>query len=154
MRVDAQNEARMYERTWERLGAAGFAQYEISNFARPGHACRPQRQHLADGGVGGTRALCGFAAPGLLRGSNIADLGGLGVIASAAPTDDGRPGTLLTPALLAEDALVFGLRMNEGVDLAASGLGCPEAPWARVEALIDRLVEEDLALRDGRSGAA
>ena len=36
VRLDPENEARMYERTWERLGAAGYAQYEVSNFARPG----------------------------------------------------------------------------------------------------------------------
>jgi oxygen-independent coproporphyrinogen-3 oxidase len=39
VRLDPENEARMYERTWDRLGEAGYAQYEVSNFARPGHAC-------------------------------------------------------------------------------------------------------------------
>lgn len=39
-RVDSEVEARMYERTIELLDAAGLAQYEISNFARPGAECR------------------------------------------------------------------------------------------------------------------
>lgn len=33
-------EAEMYERTIDLLAAAGYAQYEISNFARPGRQCR------------------------------------------------------------------------------------------------------------------
>ena len=55
----------------------------------------------------------------------------------------------VTPALLAEDALVFGLRMNAGVDLAAWQARCLEAPWGAVEALADRLVAEGFAERSG-----
>lgn len=36
--LDVEKEAAFYETTWDALGAAGFAQYEISNYARPGHA--------------------------------------------------------------------------------------------------------------------
>ena len=38
--VDNAVEAAMFEHTIERLAAAGFAQYEISNFAPPGFECR------------------------------------------------------------------------------------------------------------------
>jgi oxygen-independent coproporphyrinogen III oxidase len=55
----------------------------------------------------------------------------------------------LTPALLAEDAMIFGLRMNEGVDVAAWRARCPAAPWPAVEALLARCVAEGLALREG-----
>ncbi len=37
---DEDLEAAMYELTLDRLAAAGFEHYEISNFARPGEACR------------------------------------------------------------------------------------------------------------------
>ncbi len=37
---DEDLEAAMYEHTLDTLGAAGFEQYEISNFAKPGEACR------------------------------------------------------------------------------------------------------------------
>ncbi|MFZ9682623.1 MAG: coproporphyrinogen-III oxidase family protein, partial [Cephaloticoccus sp.] len=40
VKLDAEHEARLYETTWAQLEAAGYAQYEVSNFARPGHACR------------------------------------------------------------------------------------------------------------------
>jgi oxygen-independent coproporphyrinogen-3 oxidase len=51
--------------------------------------------------------------------------------------------------LLAEDALIFGLRMNAGVDVAAWQARCPEAPWAEVETLLARCVAEGLAVREG-----
>jgi oxygen-independent coproporphyrinogen-3 oxidase len=55
----------------------------------------------------------------------------------------------LTPRLLAEDSLIFGLRMNEGVDLPALRARHPAAPWERVAALAERLVEEELATQTG-----
>ncbi len=54
-----------------------------------------------------------------------------------------------TRALLAEDALIFGLRMNAGVELAPWRERCPEAPWAEVSALLDRLAQEGLAEQAG-----
>jgi oxygen-independent coproporphyrinogen-3 oxidase len=57
--------------------------------------------------------------------------------------------TALTPALIAEDSLLFGLRMNAGVDMSLLHARCPGAPWMRVEALMDRLADEGLAVRDG-----
>jgi oxygen-independent coproporphyrinogen-3 oxidase len=147
VRLDPENEARMYERTWERLGAAGYAQYEVSNFARPGHSClhNVNTWKMAEwAGIGPSAAsqLAGW------RGTNIADLPewSARVRRGERMTEDR---SALTPALLAEDALVFGLRMNEGVDLELLRSRSPEAPWERVEALILRLVEEGLALRSG-----
>ena len=144
--LDPENEARMYERTWERLGAAGYAQYEVSNFARPGHACahNVNTWRMAEWvGLGPSAA----SQQGGLRASNIANLEewGLRVGRGERLTEDR---TNLTPALLAEDALVFGLRMNEGVDPAALRERCPDAPWEGVDALFGRLVEGGLASRD------
>jgi oxygen-independent coproporphyrinogen-3 oxidase len=52
---------------------------------------------------------------------------------------------LLTPAVLAEDALVFGLRLNQGVDLAALSAACPDATWAAVRELLDHLAADGRA---------
>jgi oxygen-independent coproporphyrinogen-3 oxidase len=38
VKLDTEREARLYESTWAQLAAAGYVQYEVSNFARPGHA--------------------------------------------------------------------------------------------------------------------
>jgi oxygen-independent coproporphyrinogen-3 oxidase len=57
----------------------------------------------------------------------------------------------LTPRVLVEDSLIFGLRMNEGVSLAALRARFPEALWEKVDALAERLTQEGLAVAgDGR----
>ncbi len=145
VKLDPEQEARLYESTWAQLAAAGYAQYEVSNFARPGHACR---HNLGTWGMEEWVGLGPSAASqqGAWRGANIADLAQwrAHVAAGNRVTEDR---VAVTPALLAEDALIFGLRMNAGVDVAVWRARCPEAPWGEVEALLDRLAEGGLALR-------
>ncbi|HEY1792608.1 MAG TPA: radical SAM family heme chaperone HemW [Opitutaceae bacterium] len=147
VRLDPDKEADMYERTWDRLGSAGYAQYEVSNFARPGHACIHNLNTWRMGEWAGLGPSAASQIAGW-RGANIASLPqwaeniGLG----ARMTEDR---TALTPQLLAEDAVVFGLRMNEGVDMAALCAKSPAAPWEAVEALAARLAGDGLAVRDG-----
>lgn len=145
VKLDPEQEARLYESTWAQLAAAGYAQYEVSNFARPGHACR---HNLGTWGMEEWVGLGPSAASqqGAWRGANIADLAQwrAHVAAGNRVTEDR---VAVTPALLAEDALIFGLRMNAGVDVAVWRARCPEAPWGEVEALLDRLAEGGLAIR-------
>lgn len=140
-------EAQFYELTWAALAAAGYAQYEISNFARPGRAClhnlNTWRMHEWVGlGPSAASQHAGW------RGANVSDLEkwSVQVAAGERMTEQRVP---LTPALLAEDALIFGLRMNEGVNLAALRTRWPSAPWATAGALADRLAAEGLAERKG-----
>lgn len=148
VKLDVEHEARLYESTWAQLAEAGYAQYEVSNFARPGHACQHnlntwRMQEWIGFGPSAASQHDGW------RGTNIADLDEWEqqVARGVRATEDR---VALTPALLAEDALIFGLRMNEGVDVASWQARCPEAPWAAVNALLDRLVAEGLAERDDR----
>jgi oxygen-independent coproporphyrinogen-3 oxidase len=147
VKLDPEHEARLYEATWAQLGDAGFAQYEVSNFARPGHACRHNLntwQMHEWVGLGPSAA----SQHGGWRGANVADLGQwLAHLARGARVTEDR--VAVTAALLAEDALIFGLRMNEGVDVAAWRARCPEAPWPAVELLLARCVAEGLAVREG-----
>jgi oxygen-independent coproporphyrinogen-3 oxidase len=55
----------------------------------------------------------------------------------------------LTPELLAEDALIFGLRMNAGVDLGAWRARAPQAPWAAIEDTLATLAAGELLQREG-----
>jgi len=148
VRLDRDHEARLYELTGERLGAAGFGQYEVSNFSRPGHACQHNiNTWLMHEWVGlGPAAASQHSG---WRGANISDLvqWRKDILRGERMT---RDRVELTPALLAEDALIFGLRMNAGVDLAIWQARCPEAPWARVDELLGQMVDGGLALRDGR----
>jgi oxygen-independent coproporphyrinogen III oxidase len=147
VKLDTENEARLYEATWARLAAAGYAQYEVSNFARPGHACRHNLAtwHMHEWiGLGPSAA----SQHGGLRGANIADLveWRARVARGARMTEDR---VALTPALLLEDSLIFGLRMNAGVDLNALRQRYPAAPWPIVDTLSQRLVDDGLALLAG-----
>lgn len=146
VKLDPEHEARLYESTWAQLAAAGYAQYEVSNFARPGHAClhnlNTWRMHEWIG-LGPSAA----SQHGGQRGTNIADLEQwLAQLERGERATEDR--AELTPASLAEDALIFGLRMNEGVDLAAWRARAPEAPWGSVEGLLEGLVSDGLAVRD------
>ncbi|MFM8336890.1 MAG: coproporphyrinogen III oxidase, partial [Opitutaceae bacterium] len=83
------------------------------------------------------------------RGANVADLAGWleGLRRRERMTEDRRA---VTPALLAEDALVFGLRMNAGVDLAAWRARSPDLPWdAVLETLRDLEAAGRLEINDG-----
>ena len=40
VKLDADKEALFYQHTWDYLATRGYLQYEVSNFARPGHTCR------------------------------------------------------------------------------------------------------------------
>jgi putative oxygen-independent coproporphyrinogen III oxidase len=147
VKLDVEHEARLYETTWAQLEAAGYAQYEVSNFARPGHACvhnlNTWRMHEWVGlGPSAASQQAGR------RGANVADLEKW--VANVA---EGRRVTEdvveLTSEQLAEDALIFGLRMNAGVNVEEWRERAPEAPWGEVERRLEGLVENELAQREG-----
>ncbi len=147
VKLDPDHEVRLYEQTWAQLGAAGYAQYEVSNFARPGQACLHNLNtwHMNEWvGLGPSAA----SQHGGWRGGNIADLEKWQTnVAHGDRVTEDR--VALTPSLLTEDALIFGLRMNAGVDVAHWRERCPDAPWAAVDDLLRRLVNEQLATRAG-----
>ena len=143
VKLDVDKEAVFYSRTWEYLAAAGFAQYEVSNFARPGHQCRHnlntwRMQEWVGLGPSAASQHAGW------RASNPPDLAQwhAGLAAGRRAQSDRTP---LTPELLAADSLIFGLRMNAGVSLRDLRRHFPTAPWASFQVLLPRLVGEGLA---------
>ncbi len=146
-KLDPEREADFYEATWDFLGAAGYNQYEVSNFARPGHECLHNVNTWRMGewvGLGPSAA----SQHGGWRGANVADLEkwGAGVARGERMTEDRVP---LTQALMAEDALIFGLRMNAGVDVDAWRARCPDAPWDAIAARLEGLAGDGLVERSG-----
>jgi oxygen-independent coproporphyrinogen-3 oxidase len=147
IKLDVEREIALYERTWEWLGEAGFAQYEISNFAQPGRECRHNVNTWAMHEWVGLGPSAASQHRGR-RSKNIADLAQWleGVAAGERATEDA---VTLSPALLAEDALIFGLRQNRGVALAGWRARAPEAPWAEWDERLGRLAAEGLLERRG-----
>jgi oxygen-independent coproporphyrinogen-3 oxidase len=147
VKLDPEREAELYEATWAQLEAAGYAQYEVSNFARPGHACvhNLNTWNMQEWtGLGPSAA----SQQGGWRGANPADLDRWRdeVARGERMTEDRVE---LTPELRAEDALIFGLRMNAGVDLASWRARAPAAPWENVVETLARLEEHGLLRLEG-----
>jgi oxygen-independent coproporphyrinogen-3 oxidase len=115
-RFDEDTEAAFHEVAWEELSAAGFVQYEVSNHARAGHDCihNIHTWQMADWIGVGPSASSQYAGWRWTEPHSIERwLAGLG---SGYPR--GVDVVELSAGLLAQDALVFGLRMNAGVDIA------------------------------------
>lgn len=145
VKLDPEHEAELYQSTWRQLADVGFAQYEVSNFARPGHACLHNLNTWRMQEWIGLGPSAASQQDGR-RGSNVADLEQwlLNVERGERVTEDR---VTLTPELLAEDALIFGLRMNAGVDVATWRASAPHAPWEAVETTLTDLVANGLAER-------
>jgi oxygen-independent coproporphyrinogen-3 oxidase len=148
VKLDTAREARLYRATWAQLEAAGYAQYEVSNFARPGHACLHNLNTWHMGEWVGLGPAAASQHQGW-RGANPSDLERwqADVAAGRRATEER---TALTPALLAEDALIFGLRLNVGVDWPAWQARFPAAGTKELDAMMRRLEEQGLMERADR----
>jgi len=117
--------ARMYEFAIDALNAAGLPQYEISNFARPGHEARHNLRYWRRCPYLGL----GLDASSMLRESAaVPDRSRPGYIVRFTTTDDlqaciegGQPPEMawLSPARQHEEAWFLGLRLNEGISISA-----------------------------------
>lgn len=142
VKLDVDKEAVFYSRTWDYLADAGFAQYEVSNFARPGHVCRHNlntwsMQEWVGLGPSAASQHAGW------RASNPPDLTQWHAdLAAGRRATTER--TALTVDLLAADSVIFGLRMNAGVFLPALQKRFPTPRWARLQDYLPKLLLEGL----------
>jgi oxygen-independent coproporphyrinogen-3 oxidase len=136
--ADSDLEADLFELARERLEAAGFRHYEISNFARPGRVTRHHVNYWRRGEYLGLGPSAAQVAHGRAHGK-AGD-----VLATAAPLpwsiDDARPHALFETAFL-------GLRMDVGMDLPDEGPEMPAPELARWAAAGEALVAEGLLVR-------
>lgn len=150
VKLDLDKEALFYRKTWEYLEAAGFQQYEVSNFARPGHAC----QHNLN--TWNMHEWVGFGPSGASQHAGIRSCNPPDLARWHADIAAGRRATAdrvtLTNELLAADSVIFGLRMNAGVSLPRLQKRFPTPQWKGVEELWPRLLVEGLlvATPEGR----
>ncbi|HAN97021.1 MAG TPA: coproporphyrinogen III oxidase [Planctomycetaceae bacterium] len=133
-------QAHGYERGIERLSAAGFEHYEVSNFARSGHRCRHNETYWTDRpwhaiGPGAARFL------NSVRETNhrstftwIARLKqGLSPVAER---------DVLSSERRARDRFVFGMRRLEGIDVEAFAAATGRTARSLAPAAWDRALEQ------------
>ena len=109
---DDEQERAMVHLTEQTLARAGYEQYEISNFALPGHACRHNINYWECGDYIGL----GCAAHSLFRGARKRNTPSLPRYLTAAdPTEETQT---LSDRDKREERVFLGLRMNRGVDIA------------------------------------
>ena len=109
--------AEMYDAALDRLEAAGYRQYEISNAARPGRRCRHNLKYWSDGAWVGFGCGAHSTRDGR-RWRNVSETVSYveRVAGGASPVAHER---LLSTGERATDALFLGLRLTEGVDVPA-----------------------------------
>ena len=138
VKLDADKEALFYQHTWDYLATKGYAQYEVSNFARPGHACRHNLNTWAMHEWVGLGPSAASQHAGC-RSANPSDLGlWLADVAAGRRATTDR--VALTNDLLAADSVIFGLRMNAGVSLPQLRRRFPTTQWAGLEDLLPKLL--------------
>jgi oxygen-independent coproporphyrinogen-3 oxidase len=124
---DPDAQADQYEWTMDRMAAAGYEQYEISNWALPGRCCAHnlvywQNREYLGLGAGAHSFLNGVRFSTVLLPNRYVEL----VDASADAMRDGHGAMqhvigaeTITDDLSIADTLILGLRLNDGIDLQA-----------------------------------
>ena len=110
--IDEERELRFYERGWERLAELGYAQYEISNFSKPGAECvhNLNTWRMTEWIGCGPSAASQFLGRRYQRPANL-DSWASAVESGVLPQEEL---VALDEDLLFADSVVFGLRMNAG----------------------------------------
>tara|TARA_B110000093_G_scaffold53749_1_gene57759 strand:+ start:3446 stop:4621 length:1176 start_codon:yes stop_codon:yes gene_type:complete len=147
LKIDEERELLFYERGWELLAELGYAQYEISNFSRGGECIHNVNTWRMTEWIG-----CGPSAASQYQGERYQRPSNLNEWATAMESRQPPKTEMvsLDDSILMADAIIFGLRMNAGIDLADIALRFP-APrvMAMLEPLLARFEAEALLIRDG-----
>ena len=147
-RNPADREAVMYERTMDLLGAHGYEQYEVSNYAMPGFRCRHNCAYWShEDYLGFGPSAHSFRKPDEFRRGrrwwNVSDLSAYtdllshGVLPVASEED-------LGPRELVHERILLGLRSG-GLDLARLSADLAYDLPHRQERMMHWMIEEGLA---------
>jgi oxygen-independent coproporphyrinogen-3 oxidase len=109
----------MYEQAMSMLELAGYEQYEISNVARPGRESRHNVKYWTGGAWHGLGAGA-HGTVGSRRWRNVADTRSYVAAVDRGVLPEAESRTLAGEERL-EELLFMGLRLRQGVDLAALG---------------------------------
>jgi len=115
-REDVESDAGFFERGAEMLSAAGYGQYEISNYARPGRECRHNLAYWEGADYLGLGPSA-WSTIGERRWQNVPDTAAY-VQAVQAGVRPLRNEEILPATTREAEKIAFGLRMNAGIDPA------------------------------------
>jgi oxygen-independent coproporphyrinogen-3 oxidase len=138
--------AAMYLEAFARLDAAGYAQYEISNAARPGRQSRHNRKYWQDGEWLGFGCGAHSTRDGI-RWRNVTGTGEYVERVAAGRSVVAERRVLDAQARL-EEALFMGLRLCEGLDLPAVASRYGVDVWQRYGAELVRFVDAGLLVHE------
>jgi oxygen-independent coproporphyrinogen III oxidase len=139
--------AAMYLTAMERLEAAGYEQYEISNVARPGRRSRHNLKYWTDGEWLGFGCGAHSTSSGV-RWKNVSSTEEYVARVARSETtavDERR----LTPDERLGDALFTGLRLTDGIDLDAMNERYSVDIWRRYGADLEPFLEQGVLRREG-----
>lgn len=148
LKIDEERELIFYERGWGLLSELGYSQYEISNFSKQGSECL----HNINAWRMSEWLGCGPSAASQYNGERYKNPADLNRWVSSVKSDWPIQEELveLDAEILMVDSIIFGLRMNSGINLDALGLEARLPEQAnQLEGLFERLVEEKLLVREG-----
>jgi oxygen-independent coproporphyrinogen-3 oxidase len=139
--------AEMYLQAMDRLEAAGFRQYEISNVARPGRESRHNLKYWTDGewlafGCGAHGTVAGIRRKNVAATTDYIERvmrGNDAVAERRVLSDDDR----------VAEALFTGLRLSAGIDLEAFAARYGVDVWARYGDELRPFVEAGWLVREG-----
>jgi oxygen-independent coproporphyrinogen-3 oxidase len=149
VKIDPEREAEFYEFAWHYLPAHGYDQYEVSNYAKPGHACRHNLNTWAmNEWIGYGPSACSQYKG--VRRKNIANLEEWATGLLPGGTPQFMEQEKLNSLDFARDAVLFGLRMNQGIDLGeiAAQFDLGMSVFSESARFLERLCNEGLAEKD------
>jgi oxygen-independent coproporphyrinogen-3 oxidase len=132
----------LYLETIDFLACSGYQQYEISNFARPGYACRHNMKYWRRDPVIGF-GLASHSFDGKLRWANKSTIAEyLEAVENGGSAEDWQVAVGTIQAF--QEALFLGLRMTNGIDLTALDSQHEEGVRAKYTEYFQRLSSQNL----------
>ncbi len=149
--IDPDREAEFYEWGWEFLPSQGWKQYEVSNYAKSGMECRHNLNtwRMNDWLGYGPSASSQYEGK---RRKNFANIEQWAKPLITGEEQSYEEYSGLSGVELARDAIIFGLRMTEGVcvESVTSQFNLERSIFEDVVIFLDLLVKENLAERRGQ----
>jgi oxygen-independent coproporphyrinogen-3 oxidase len=143
---DEERQIRFDELTRTKLSDAGYDQYEISNYARPGYACRHNLGYWSQNDYLGL----GPGAHSYFDGRRFSKIEGIetyieNVASGGEAIGETEP---IAPALAGREAVIFGLRKTDGIDLDEIRRRYPTPDPDRLQTTFEQWGRDELMILD------